>query len=126
MEAKAHARFQRYGATKVAQVLTEVRGKTVAFCDGRLPFVERKAVELVRKTIDSAAANLAVRLGRSLDPKQVWVKEAWATQGPMGQMVRVRPAPMGRAMTITRKVCHLTVVVTDEKVKAKKKKGKRG
>ncbi len=30
----------------------------------------------------------------------------------MGQMKRVLPAPMGRAMTFKRKVCHLTVTVS--------------
>jgi ribosomal protein L22 len=32
----------------------------------------------------------------------------------MGQMRRVMPAPQGRANTFKRKVCHLTVTVSDE------------
>lgn len=112
MEAIAHARFQRFGSRKVAQVLDQIRGKSVWTAYQTLPNVPRAASALVTKTLRSAAANLDVRVGKPLDPKTILVKTAWVGQGPMGQMKRVLPAPQGRAMTFKRKVCHLTVVVS--------------
>jgi len=113
MEAKAHAKFQRYGYRKVAQVLDQIRGKSVARAEQLLPAIPRRCATLVEKTLKSAASNLKVKAGKDLDGKGMWVKEAWVGMGPMGQMRRVLPAPMGRAMTIQRKVCHLTMVVAD-------------
>jgi large subunit ribosomal protein L22 len=115
MDAIAYARFQRYGVRKVAQVLNEIRGKSVQRATQQLPLIPRRSTELVHKTLLSAAANLQNRLGKKVDGDQMYVKAAWVGQGPMGQMKRVMPAPMGRAMTFKRKVCHLTMIVSDER-----------
>ncbi|HBL15686.1 MAG: 50S ribosomal protein L22 [Elusimicrobia bacterium GWA2_69_24] len=114
MEAIAKARFQRYGARKVNQVLEQIRGKSVEKAQSLLPVIPRRATEVVVKTLKSAVSNLQVKAGRKIEPKGMWVRRAWSDQGPMGQMKRVKPAPMGRAMTFKRKVCHLTLVVSDE------------
>ncbi|MBI4376108.1 MAG: 50S ribosomal protein L22 [Elusimicrobia bacterium] len=118
MEATAYARFQRYGVRKVAQVLDEIRGKTVLQAEQLLPLVPRVCADFVGKTVRSAAANLtikAARSGKALVPANVYIKSCWAGQGPMSQMKRVKPAPQGRAMMFRRKVCHLTVTVSDER-----------
>ena len=70
---------------------------------------------LVGQTLRSAVANLQVKAGKKLELSNIYVKAAWVGQGPMSQMKRVLPAPMGRAMTIKRKVCHLTMIVSDKK-----------
>jgi large subunit ribosomal protein L22 len=117
MEAIAHARFQRFGTRKVAQVLTEIRGKTVLEVEQVLPMIPRICGTMIGKTVRSAAANLTIkasRAGRTLVPEKVYIKECWSDMGPMGNMKRVMPAPQGRANTFKRKVCHLTVVVSDE------------
>ena len=117
MEATANARFQRFGARKVAQTLKEIRGKSVLQAEQLLPLVPRACGSMIAKAVRSAAANLTMkarRAGKSLVPEQVYIKSCWAGQGPMGQMRRVMPAPMGRANRFKRKVCHLTVVVSDE------------
>jgi len=124
MEAIAKAKFQRYGVTKVAQVLDQIRGKSVERAEQLLPLVQRKATTLVSKTLKSAVSNLQVKAGRKIDPTGMWVCDAWVGKGPMGPMKRVRPAAMGRAMIIKRKVCHLTVMVSDETAKARARKGK--
>ena len=115
MEAIAHARFQRYGSSKVEQVLRQIRGKTVGRAAELLPLVPRRATRLVEKTLRSAAANLQGKAGRKIAPQEMFVTKAWVGQGPMSHMKRVLPAPMGRAMTFKRKVCHLTMVVSDNK-----------
>jgi large subunit ribosomal protein L22 len=123
MEATAHARFQRYGTRKVTQVLREIRGKSVLEAEQVLPTIARACGKMIEKTLHSAAHNLAIKAGRAgkaLVPQNVFIKECWSTMGPMGQMKRVMPAPMGRANTFKRKVCHLTVVVSDERKDGKK------
>ena len=120
MEATAKAKFQRFGARKVAQVLDEIRGKSVQRAEELLPGIPRRAAVMVAKTLKSATANLLVRAGKNIEADGIWITEAFVGLGPMGQMRRVRPAPMGRAMTIKRKVCHLTMTVAD----APRKKGK--
>lgn len=127
MEATAYARFQRVGTRKVAQVLKEIRGKSVLQVQQLLTMIPRACVPVVAKTVQSAAANLSVaagRQGKTLIPENVYIKSCWSTMGPMGQMKRVKPAPMGRAMTFKRKVCHVTVVVSDERA-GKSNKGNR-
>ena len=117
MEAIAHARFQRFGTRKVAQTLKEIRGKSVLEAEQILPMIPRVAGTMIAKTVRSAAANLTIkanRAGKTLVPEKVYIKECWSDMGPMGHMKRVMPAPMGRANTFRRKVCHLTVVVSDE------------
>ena len=115
MQATAHANFQRFGARKVAQVLDQIRGKSILHAEQYLPQMPRAAATMVAKAVHSAASNLNVRAGRKLAPEGVFIREIWVGLGPMGQMKRVLPAPMGRAMQFKRKVCHLTVVVTDER-----------
>lgn len=123
MEATAYARFQRFGTRKVAQVLREIRGKSVLEAEQILPTVPRVCATMIDKAVKSAAANLAVkasRAGRQLVPANVYIKQCWSDMGPMGHMKRVMPGPMGRANTFRRKVCHLTVVVSDEPQNVKK------
>jgi len=117
MEATAYAKFQRFGARKVAQVLKEIRGKSVLQAEALLPLIPRACGRMVAKAVRSAAANLTIKArlaGKSLVPERVFIKSCFAGKGPMGQMRRVMPAPMGRANTFKRKVCHLTVIVSDE------------
>jgi large subunit ribosomal protein L22 len=124
MEATAHARFQRYGTRKVAQVLKEIRGKSVLEAERLLPMIARICTPMISKTVRSAAANLvtqSAKAGRAVDPQKVFIKECWSTMGPMGNMKRMLPAPQGRAYTFKRKVCHVTVVVSDERAAKGKK-----
>jgi large subunit ribosomal protein L22 len=124
MEATAHARFQRYGTRKVAQVLKEIRGKSVLEAERILPMIPRVCSTMITKTVRSAAANLvnqAAKAGHAVDPEKVYIKSCWSTMGPMGHMKRMLPAPQGRAYTFKRKVCHLTVVVSDERANGKRK-----
>jgi large subunit ribosomal protein L22 len=124
MEATAHARFQRYGTRKVAQVLREIRGKSVLEAERILPMIPRICSGMIVKAVRSAAANLvtqSAKAGRPVDPEKVYIKSCWSTMGPMGHMKRMLPAPQGRAYTFRRKVCHLTVVVSDERANGKRK-----
>jgi len=58
-------------------------------------------------------------LGKKLDIKNIWIKEAKADQGPMKFLRRYNAGPQGRAMPYTRAMSHLTVVVSDSLEKNK-------
>lgn len=118
MEACAKAKFQRYGSRRVNLVLDQIRGKNVQAAEEVLPFVAKRTAELVAKTLHSAAANLQVKAakeGKKIDFAHVYIKEAFANLGPSGHLRRVQPGPQGRAMPYKKSMCHLTVIVTDEK-----------
>jgi large subunit ribosomal protein L22 len=113
MDALSKARFQRISHRKVAQLLNEIVGKNVIIAEHIVKSAAKGASVLVIKTLNSAAANLSVKLGKKLNPNEVWIKEAFAGQGPMQHLKRIRPGPMGRAMPYKRKMCHLTIKVSD-------------
>jgi len=115
MEATCKLRYQRFGRRKVAQLLDAVRGKSLFEAHYILESLPRIATDIVDKAIRSAGANLSVKLGKKLDLKTIWVKEASADQGPMKMLRRVQPGPQGRAMPFKRKMCHINVVVSDTK-----------
>ena len=109
MEATARVQFARFAPRKVNQVLGLIRRKSVQNALTMLRFVPKSCAVIIGKTIKNAAANAGDPLAKN---ENLIVTSAWVGQGPMGQMKRMLPAPMGRAMTFKRKVCHLTVVVS--------------
>lgn len=113
MEAIAKAKHARYSARKVNQVCGLIRGKSVAKAFGILPTVPRAAGILVFKTLKSAYANSGAS-----DPATVFVKEAWVDLGP--SLKRVMPMAMGARGIFKRKMCHVTIKVTDTPIKKKK------
>ncbi len=115
MEACSKAKFQRYGSRKVSFLLDLVRSKNVKSAEDIINFSGLRCSDMVRKAIHSAAANLQVKSGKQLDFSKIYVKEAYANIGPMKHLKRIQPGPQGRAMPYKKSVCHLTVVVSDEK-----------
>jgi large subunit ribosomal protein L22 len=114
MEAIAHSHFARYSPRKVGQVLGLIRGKSVVEAMGMLPWVPRACRTLVEKTLKSAVANA----GGLAKPEGLKVANAWVNAGPV--LKRVMPKAMGARAMIKRKTCHLTIVVSDAQVKAKR------
>jgi len=115
MEAICHLKYQRYGRRKIAQLLDAIKGKTLYEAGHILANTPRGANTVVSKAVMSAGANLSVKLGKKLDLKQAWVCAAYADKGPMKMLHRVQPGPQGRAMPFVRKMCHITVKVSDSK-----------
>jgi large subunit ribosomal protein L22 len=111
MEAIAHSNFARFSYRKVGQVLGLIRGKPVAQAMELLPWVPRACRILVQKTLKSAVANA----GGRADPAKLAVSQAWVNHGPV--MKRVMPKAMGARAMIKRKTCHLTIIVSDEKLR---------
>ncbi len=90
-----------------------MRGKTLFEAEQILGVIPKGCTGVIYKAIRSAGANLSVKLGKKLDLKSVWIKTVHADKGPMKQLKRYHAGPMGRGMPYKRKMCHLTVVVSD-------------
>ena len=64
-------------------------------------------------------ANEAIDQNPSVKASRLVVTQAWVNGGPLLQgRLRFRPGPMGRAMPIRRRTCHIHVVVADPTVMA--------
>lgn len=104
---RAVARNVRISASKVRPVLDLIRGKDVAAAAGTLSLVQRDSAHDVRKLLDSAVAN-AVHNAEQ-DPAELFVRACFADEGPT--MKRFRPRAKGRAGSILKRSCHVTIVL---------------
>jgi large subunit ribosomal protein L22 len=115
MMSTAHARYVRISPRRVDQILMLVRGKSVAQALSLLSLVTKGARPLVQKTLLSAFANA----GKQQDPAGWYIQQAWVGGGPV--LKRMRAHAMGRGATIRHRTTHLTIVLSDQKTKVKKR-----
>jgi large subunit ribosomal protein L22 len=111
IEAQATARFVRTSAQKAGLVLGLIRGKDVNRALAALRFARKSVAEDVSKVLRSAIANAQQKEGFSGDVDRLYVSACYANQGPSAK--RVRPAPMGRAFRVLKRMAHLTVQVSE-------------
>ena len=102
--------YARVSVQKACFVLDAIRGKDVDTAIAILEYNPRYASGLVKKLIESAAANAENNLG--LDRENLYVAECYANKGPT--MKRIQPRAQGRAYRIEKRTSHITVVL-DEK-----------
>ena len=115
MESRATLRYNRQSAFKVRKVLNNVRGCTVGTAIKYLEFSNEKASVAIKKTINSAVANLMQNdNSNEVNPDLLKIKEAYVNQGPV--MKRFRAASMGRASRLRRPSSHLTIVLTSNQL----------
>jgi len=110
MEAHATAKYIRGSAQKVRLVVNLIRGKNVSEALTILRYTKKRACKEVEKVLKSAVAN-AEQKNEGLDVDSLVVSQAYVNEGP--RMKRVRPAPMGRAYRIQRRMSHISVHVSD-------------
>ena len=115
--ATAHAtsRYIRTSAQKAGLVLAQIRGVDVTRALATLRFSRKLVARDIEKTLRSAIANVQHRDGFGGDVDRLYVARCWADQGP--SMKRTRPAPMGRAFRIVKRMAHLTVEVAERPVR---------
>lgn len=111
IEARATARFVRTSAQKAGLVLALIRGKDVNRALATLRFTKKSVAGDIAKVLRSAIANAQQKDGFSGDVDRLFVRAAYADQGPSQK--RVRPAPMGRAFRVLKRTAHLTVQVAE-------------
>ena len=117
MEARASAKFLRGSAQKARLVVDMIRGKNVNQALAILRYSNKRAALGIEKCVKSAIANAneaAEKANISVDPDDLWVKAAYADQGPTKNRRRMRPAPQGRAYRERRHFCHVTILVSSD------------
>lgn len=107
----AVAKYIRMSPSKVHVVLDLIRGKGYFEAVAILKGSPKLASEPILKTLNSAAANAEVNKAMSKDT--LYVAECFADQGPT--LKRFQPVSKGRAHSILKRTCHITVVL-DQKV----------
>ena len=118
MEAKAISKNVRQSARKIRQVADLVRGKDLELALNTLHFCNKKASEVVEKTIRSCVANLLnTDAGGHLEPEELYLKNILVNEGPTAR--RFRPRAMGRATIIRKRSSHVSVEIAEIKDKNK-------
>jgi large subunit ribosomal protein L22 len=114
--AQATSHYIRTSAQKAGLVLDQIRGKEVNHALATLKYSRKIIAKDIEKVLRSAIANLQQQDGFGGDVDRLYVAKCFANQGP--SMKRIRPAPMGRAFRVVKRMAHLTVEVAERPVKA--------
>jgi large subunit ribosomal protein L22 len=117
--ASSHAtsKYIRTSAQKAGLVLDQIRGKDVGQALATLQFSRKLIARDIEKVLRSAIANVQQQDSFGGDVDRLFVAKCFANQGP--SMKRIRPAPMGRAFRVVKRMAHLTVEVGERPLKAK-------
>jgi large subunit ribosomal protein L22 len=110
----ANVPFLRVSATKVRRVADNVRRKPYVEAMALLEVLPHKGARLIRKVIQSAAAN-ALAQNKALDEEMLYVKELRVDVGPT--MKRMWARGRGRADSLLKRSCHISVVVDEIRAK---------
>ncbi|NLY20329.1 MAG: 50S ribosomal protein L22 [Tissierellia bacterium] len=109
MEANAIAKYIRISPLKVNYICAEIRGMQVDQALSILSFTPKRGAKALEKVLKSAVANAENNL--NLDREKLYVKEAYANDGPT--MKRFRPKAKGMAYPILKRSSHIGVVVAE-------------
>lgn len=110
MEIKARLRDAPLSAQKCRLVVDLVRRKNVSTAVDVLKFTTKKGAGIVLKLVQSAMANAENNFGADIDSlviSTIMVDEA-------SSLKRLHARAKGRANRITKRRCHVTVILTDE------------
>ena len=103
--------YARVSVTKACFVLDAIRGKDLETALAVVTYNPRYASSLVKKLLESAAAN--AENNNCMKRENLYVAECYANKGPT--MKRVRPRAQGRAYRIEKRMSHITVVLDERK-----------
>lgn len=107
MQASASARFVWISPTKVRQIASLIRGKHIDEARRILAFTPKAAARDLTKVLESAVANAEHNF--SIPQEELWVKSAWADEGPTWK--RIQPRARGMAFLIRKRTSHMNVVL---------------
>jgi large subunit ribosomal protein L22 len=105
---RAEAKFVRISPFKARRVADVVRRRPYTEAVAILSNMPHKGAHLVRKVIQSAAAN-ALSNNRNLDEGMLYVSELYVNEGP--RMKRLWVRGRGRADLLLKRMSHITAVV---------------
>ena len=103
--------YARVSSQKACLVLDAIRGKSYREALGIVSYNPRYASSLIKKLLESAAANAQNNSG--LNPDNLYVAECFANQAPT--MKRIQPRAQGRAYRILKRTSHITVILDEKK-----------
>lgn len=110
---QATSRYIRTSAQKAGLVMAQIRGKNVTQALATLRFSRKLIARDIEKALKSAIANAQQKPEFGGDVDRLFVARCFANQGP--SMKRIRPAPMGRAFRVVKRMAHLTVEVAERR-----------
>lgn len=110
MEARAIAKNLDVSPRKARLVVDVVRGKRVNEALAMLQFMPQKSATMVRKVIQSAAAN--AENNYALDVDTLIVSEIYVNEGSTQR--RFRPRAHGRVSPLLKRSSHVTAVVAEK------------
>ena len=102
--------YARVSVQKACFVLDAIRGKNLDEALGIVTYNPRYASTLVKKLLESAAAN--AENNNNMDVDKLYVSEVFVTPGPI--MKRIRPMSHGRAFRILKRTSHITIVLKEK------------
>ena len=113
METSATLKYVRFSAQKGRLIADQIRGLAVDKAISFLKFSPKRAAKTVKKILESAIANAEHNAGADVD--ELFVSTVCIDGGPM--LKRIRPRAKGRADRILKRMCHITVSVSNRSVK---------
>jgi large subunit ribosomal protein L22 len=122
LEAKAVEKFIRISPRKLRYVADAIRAKRVDDAVDLLTFTTKKAALIIKKAVQSAAANATEN--HKMNEDDLVVEKIFINEGPI--LKRFRPRARGRATRIRKRTSHLTVIVSDGKEEEAKANGSKG
>ena len=102
--------YARVSVQKACFVLDAIRGKDLQTALGIVTYNPRYASSLVKKLLESAAANAENNF--DMNPDNLYVAEVYANQGPT--MKRWRAGSQGRASIILKRSSHVGVTLREK------------
>ena len=113
MEASSKLKYVRQSPFKVRFVADMIRGKNVADAINILSTTNKKASKFLLKLLDSAVANINyIDDNSNFDTSDLYIKTIFVDGGPM--LKRFRPAAMGRATPIRKRMSHITITIENK------------
>lgn len=109
MNAIAKYKYAHISAQKARLVADVIRGAGVEKAVNYLKFSDKKAAHLVKKTLDSAIANAEHNFSADID--ELKVSTIYVDEAPSQKRFRARAR--GRSNRITKRSCHITIIVSD-------------
>jgi large subunit ribosomal protein L22 len=110
-----HVRLRYLGtsAQKARLVVDLIRGRNVDEAIATLRYTHKVVSKEIGRALDSAVANARQRKPE-LDVDRLFVKTAFVDGGP--SLKRIRPAPMGRAFRVQKRMCHVTIGLGETRI----------
>ena len=110
-EGRAVLKYTRISSRKVKIVIDLIKNKNIDEAYAICKFTPKAASEVLYKLLKSAEANATNN--NNLNRDDLYVAEAYATQGPTQK--RIMPRAQGRANRIRKRTSHITLVLKEAK-----------